>query len=531
MATLIKRPGAKFRIAAFDVSQPDGTTRRLKKSTKLVRALLGGLAALLTAAGYAQAADLSADERQQALAALKAAVPRAEQDPTRPVFHYRPPARWMNDVCGAIFHNGYHHVFYQNNPYHDDQYGWGWGHARSKDLVHWEELPFALVPMKHLGERRCNSGCVTRDGDGRPMIFYTWVPEQEGMKRTQWAAIPLDDDLVNWRRVGDGPVMEAGKNGVPADVPGGWSDPYVFKEKGRTFVTFKACGGLVCEAHDKTLTDWKHIGRLDGIEGECPNVFKLQDQWVILRSTYPLSCVTGELTLDGNNIQFKANGPARVADYGYGMNQPTDRIQRAVVRGLYGTNTYTDDQGRRILFGWISGFKTGRGWNGCMSLPRILTLDGNGRLIQSPAPELKKLRREHTHVTDLAIRNELKVVNAAAGSQLEIIAEFVPGDAACFGLKLRSSPDGSRGVTLSCANATLNVAGTDVPLEPGDAQKTLKLHIFLDRSVMEVFVNGGRSAVTRVEYPDDKDLGIAVFAKEGQATLTSLHVWQMKSAW
>jgi len=109
----------------------------------------------------------------------------------------------MNDICGAIYHNGYHHIFYQSNPFADDNFGWGWGHAPSKDLVHWEELPFALPPMKHRGELRCNSGNVALDGNGRPMIFYTWVPQQRGVKRTQWPAVPLDDELIQWRRAGD----------------------------------------------------------------------------------------------------------------------------------------------------------------------------------------------------------------------------------------------------------------------------------------------------------------------------------------
>lgn len=74
----------------------------------------------------------------------------------------------------------------------------------------------------------------------------------------------------------------------------------------------------------------------------------------------------------------------------------------------------------------------------------------------------------------------------------------------------------------------LNVSGTGVPLEPKGGNKTIKLHVFLDRSVMEVFVAGGRDAVTRVEYPGEEDLGIAVFAENGRAALEFLDVWQMK---
>jgi len=477
---------------------------------------------------YAQTVDPLEKEMQAAQAALKEAIPRAAKDTTRPMYHFRPPARWMNDICGTIYYKGYHHIFHQSNPYLDDEYGWGWGHARSKDLVHWEVLPFALPPMKHRGERRCNSGSVTLDGNGRPMILYTFVPTTRA-KRSQWAAVPLDDELIRWRRVGDGPLMEAGKNGVPQNVSGGWSDPYVFKTDGRTFVTFKACGGLVCEATNKTLTEWKYVGRLAGVVGECPNVFRLQDKWVIIRSTHPISYVTGQLALKGDAIRFDADGPAAAMDFGYGKSVPPGRSRHC--RGLYGTNTYLDPKGRRIMFGWISGFKTGRGWNGCMSLPRILTLDDNGNLIQTPAPELKELRGEHKRVTDVAIQDEFRLIEGAKGRQIEVTAEFSPGDAKAFGLKLRSSNDGERAITLRYADGSLNVSGTEVPLKLEGENKTLKVQVFLDRSVMEVFVNGGRAAVTRVEYPGEEDLGIGVFAEGGKATLKSLDVWQMKSIW
>ena len=76
---------------------------------------------------------------------------------------------------------------------------------------------------------------------------------------------------------------------------------------------------------------------------------------------------------------------------------------------------------------------------------------------------------------------------------------------------------------------TLNVAGTEVPLEAGS--RTLKLHLFLDKSVLEVFIDEGRSAVTRVNYAPAEDLGIVVFAENGGAVLKSLDVWSMNSIW
>ena len=492
-------------------------------------ALLAGLTAAFSACNVSH--DSAWTEKAEA--AISEAIPRAQKDTTRPVYHFRPPAQWMNDICGAIYYSGYYHAFYQYNPFSGDLWGEDytlWAHARSEDLVHWEDLPWALLPMKDRGERRCNSGSVALDGHGKPMIFYTFVPENEKAtrlgKREQWSAKPLDDDLIQWERVGDQPLMAAGMNGVPADVNGGWSDPFVFKSGGRTFVTFKSCDGLVCEAQDEGLTQWMYAGKMDGVSGECPNFFPLGDKWVLIRSTQPLSYVVGDF--DAQMIGFKESAPASVMDYGFGENPPKDR---SWTRGLYGTNAFIDNDGRRILLGWICGFKPNRGWNGCMSLPRVLTLDEELRLIQTPAPELRRLRGKHHAIKSLTVRNSAKRLDGIAGDTLEIVAEFAGADARAFGLKVRQSGDGKDAVTIRYANETLDVAGTEVPLKLTSPSKTLKLHLFLDRSVLELFVNDGVTSVTRVEYPGEQDLDVSVFAEDGSVTLKSFDAWEMTPIW
>ena len=93
----------------------------------------------------------------------------------------------------------------------------------------------------------------------------------------------------------------------------------------------------------------------------------------------------------------------------------------------------------------------------------------------------------------------------------------------------RGSEDGKNAITIRYANNILNVAGTDVPLTLSSGR--LKLHVFIDKSVLEVFINDGVASVTRVEYPGENDLGVSVFAEEGTATLESLNAWNMKSIW
>jgi beta-fructofuranosidase len=162
-----------------------------------------------------------------------------------------------------------------------------------------------------------------------------------------------------------------------------------------------------------------------------------------------------------------------------------------------------------------------------MSLPRILHLNGNRELIQTPAPELRVLRGKHITLRDVTLNSETMVVDGAQGDSLEIRAEFQAGTARAFGLRLRRSGDE---IIIKRSADQLDVAGTEVPLNPSD-DGTFKLHLFLDKSVLEAFIDGGRQAVTRVIAAGEEDLGVEIFAAGGDAKVVSLDVWQMAPIW
>ena len=473
--------------------------------------------------------------RRRAMAAVAAAAPRAAADPARPVYHFLPPAQWMNDVHGAFYHRGWYHVFFQFLPWSDHitavrSRGIGWGHARSRDLVHWEFLPPALLPRPEDGARALASGSSWIRADGVPMLFYTHTPVGfPKRKREPRGALPVDDDLLAWRTVDLG--LAPGNSGVPADIPAIWADIYLFGHGERVFATFKQSDGLVCEALNDDLTEWRAAGHLggtasiaaheQGVAGECPNMFKLHDRYVLIRSTYPISYLLGDF--DPDAVTFTADGAPRTLDYGYGGDQ-----QPALhSRGLYGTTAFVDQHGRTILAGWVSGFANGRGWNGCMSLPRVLSI-ADGRLIQAPLPELGRLRRRHTRVDNLALGGGARLIPEVRGKALEITAELAPRDTASCGLRVRCRNDGSGGLEIRYAPGTLHVAGTRVPLQLA-AGDTLRLHLYLDHSVMELFIQDGASSVTRVNYPPEEDVAAALFADAGPATAVSLDAWQIAS--
>ena len=244
----------------------------------------------------------------RATEAVTAAVPRAEQDPLRPVYHFRPPAQWMNDPNGTIFAGGYFHLFYQFNPYDDCWQHMHWGHARSRDLVHWEHLPIALWPSEEAGEEHCFSGCAAVLGDGTPLLLYTSVDGREESQRPneQWAALG-SADWMTWTKYAGNPVLQLPIPGAPA-FTGQWRDPYLFTCAGRQFLIVGADTEdetmlPIFEAKDGDLLHWHYRGLLYRIPKttlpflECPNFFRVGSHWVLLTSPYqPVHYFVGDFS-------------------------------------------------------------------------------------------------------------------------------------------------------------------------------------------------------------------------------------------
>ena len=467
--------------------------------------------------------------------AVMEAVPRALADPDRPVYHFAAPARWMNDINGPIYYRGHYHIFYQHNPFGDKSFNENitdhiqlaqmhWGHARSKGLVSWEHLPIALAPCIEQREMSCWSGCATLNVEGAPMLFYTAVFENEMPYKIpfeQWAAVG-SEDLLTWERSAANPILSLESHGKP-DFNSDWRDPFIFRAADRTFMIIGACGEAgtpIYEARNNEFTKWEFQGIMWDRSVECPNFVPLDDKWLFISSPFEqVSYNVG--TFDTKSLRFIPETTG-IVDQGH----------------YYGTNTLFDDQGRCILFGWIPGWewdvlRNDCGWNGCMSLPRILSLGANGCLLQSPAPELHKLRKTETHFhrSDMAIDSS-HVLEGVQGDTLEIIIEFLPGDATAYGLNVRRSEDGKNAVRIKCEREKhmLDIAGSSVPLSPADMERPLKLHLFLDKSVIEAYVNDGEAVATRMLYPGREDLGVEIFAGSGSMTVRSIDIWEMMPA-
>ena len=228
-------------------------------------------------------------------ASVAAKAPAVAGDPNRPVYHFRPPCCWMNDPNGTIYHDGWYHVFYQFNPYADVAGGIHWGHTRSRDLVHWEQLSVAVWPSCDLGEEACWSGCAAVTGDGEPVVFYTSRGIDNVRPFEQWAALG-DAEWLTWRKHPRNPILALGEGDVPPFEPD-WRDPFLFHSAGRTFLVLGAATEdeatvALFETEDPALADWRYRGpiyakpRSEMRFCECPNFFALGDKFVLLLSPY-----------------------------------------------------------------------------------------------------------------------------------------------------------------------------------------------------------------------------------------------------
>jgi beta-fructofuranosidase len=492
---------------------------------------------ILASAGtlaFASAAYQLPAAQQESPQALRA---RLAADPQRPRYHFLAPAHWMNDPNGPIYRKGDYHMFYQYNP--NGAY-WGdmhWGHATSRDLIHWKHLPVALAPTPGGPDKDgCFSGSAV-DHHGVPTLFYTGVsPEVQCVATSQ--------DMITWKKYAGNPVIA----GPPAELTvTGFRDPALWQE-GDTWLLvigsgFKGAGGCALLYESKNLTDWSYLhppstGPLDprvhsddpvatAEMWECPDFFRLGGERVLLISTqYKVRYYIGKY--ESRKFQPNLEG---IADYG----------------AYYAAKSMVDAKGRRILWGWIQERRTveaqkAAGWSGAISLPRALSLRSDGALGIEPVAEIEMLRGQAHEFGAQDITPESPPLKGAGGDTLEIVAEFEPGSAEACGLCVRESPYGaertlityrrdSNTLAFDSSRSSLNPDATrgvaEGPLHLA-ANENFQSRLFLDGSVMEVYANG-RACLTGRAYPTRAEsLGLRLFARGGKARLVSMKVWEMR---
>jgi sucrose-6-phosphate hydrolase SacC (GH32 family) len=475
-------------------------------------------AATFTPAGHAAENPAVA----KAMESVTAAASKAAGDRNRPVYHFHPPANWNNDPNGTVWYKGWHHLFYQHNPYGAVWGNMHWGHARSRDLVNWEHLPIALWPSKEKGEDHVYSGAAMAGPDGRPLLFYTSIGKRAP---EQWMAVAADDDLLVWKKHPANPVVTTKNHG--ATEVNEWRDPFLFRERGKTYMV---CGGnlnksggraavQIYEATNVELTQWKHLGPVfeyrdrEVFNIECPNLFRLGAKWVLLISPHkPCEYFIGDLDLSRAKFIPDTHG---VLDAG----------------SAYASNISFDDKGRCILWLWgKTATNPEMGWNSVMVMPRILSIAADGYLRQTPAAEFQVLRSEPRSVPPAPLENKpVSLQDNLSGDCLELEADLAADTATSMGLRVRCAQDGRTGleIAFNARNGTLSAGSVRTSVS---RDNRIRLRVFLDRRVAEVYANDGEAAIFTIVDAEENSLGVEAFASGGTARLESMKAWPLKPA-
>lgn len=492
---------------------------------------------------------------------------RLWNDPHRPRYHLLPPDGFWNDINGTVHWKGRYHVFFLGRlaPDRDtilsgkdsDHARETWLHSSSRDLVHWVHHPPALVPVFDGSmPRGLYSGDMMNDMPVPTIIVH--VPGQGTCLYTA-----EDDDLVRWRPHPGNPVIPAA--GAPPEAvifdPCGWKEGdlhYALVGNKNRRPGFEGDTTSVFRSRD--LASWEYAGPFyksdrkwtDEIEDcACPDFFPLGDRHMLLMHTHR----------PYGQCQYYLG---RYAD---GRFTPEIHGRMTWPGGqMCAPETLLDDRGRRIFWGWVrEAAPATNGWGSVASLPRVLSLAPDGTLRIEPAPELEVLRCEPRarEAIDIPAGGEV-VLDDVRGDDLEMDLIFEPGAAAEFGLKVRRSPDGAEETAISCvparkvlrtvlAKSTLNPAVRYPAMDgriadergvPGSQRFTteqaapfelaagepLRLRVFVDRSIVEVFANG-RQCLTQRIYPTRTDsLGVSLFAAGGPVRVRSVRAWRLSPA-
>jgi beta-fructofuranosidase len=267
---------------------------------------------------------------------------------------------------------------------------------------------------------------------------------------------------------------------------------------------------------------------------EVPELFRLGDKDVLIYSPTKESKFTRYFIGKFQDQQFEPESRGKIDLGGY----------------FYAGTVFHDDQGDPIMVAWI---KEGRdkqavqaaGWSGILSVPRRLSACAGAGICTAPVCQLDQLRSGHKRYTNIRLLALGDHSLNAEGAAIDIVAEFDPGTATRFGVKVRCAPSGEEETAvyfdrrlsrfLMDTRRSSQSNGVDKSLLGGDfdlpAGKPVHLRILVDHSVVEAFAEN-RAAIAGRIYPAlPASVGIRVFAEGGTATLRSIDVWQMISIW
>lgn len=464
----------------------------------------------------------------------------------RPTYHFSPLYGWMNDPNGMVYKDGEYHLFYQHNPYGSKWGNMHWGHAISKDLINWEHRPDAITPDA-LGTIFSGSAVVDTDntagfGAGAIVAIYT----QNSDRQVQSIAYSTDNGR-SFTKYENNPVLTSDARD--------FRDPKVFWHKEtQRWIMLLAVGQEMQIFSSSNLKDWafeSSFGEGQGAHGgvwECPDLFELpvdgtnEKKWVLLCNLNPGGPFGGSATQyfvgTFNGKEFVNESPSQTKWMDWGKDH-------------YATVTWSDaPNNRRIAIAWMSNWQYANDvptsqYRSPNSVPRdlsLFTVDGETYLQSAPSPELLKLRdiskkrsfkvngtrtikdmiagNEGAYEIELTIENQYADVIGFRlyndkGEEVDMQYDMKEKK---FSMDRRKSGDVGFNENFPMLTWTAIESGKD----------ELKLRLFVDKSSVEAFGDGGRFVMTNQVFPSEPYTHIDFYSKGGAYKVDSFVIYKLK---
>lgn len=488
-------------------------------------------------------------------------IARAESDRHRPRFHFTSPAGWLNDANGVSQRDGVFHLFYQYNPDEARHHRIHWGHATSTDLVTWQDEPIALEPGGP--DAPDSDGCwsgVLVDDDGVPTIVYS---ARRGERESAALAVG-SADLRVWTKDPANPVVA----GPPEHLDTvAFRDHSVWREDGRWRQLIgsglRGQGGTALLYESDDLRSWRYVGPLlvgdaadpapgatdwTGTMWECVDLFEVPQGSASLAPERAHALVFSAWD-DG-----VTHHPLYLLGRYAGDSFTPDLLRRLDYGGryFYAPQSTTDDQGRRVMFGWLQEGRSDdaaaeAGWSGVMSLPRQVSAGHDGELVSGPVPEVEALRRDHLQVTPGPGTTTVLDTTRVDGRQCDLVltATLDPGgtlevavlvceesgEQTVIRLDRPEDPEADLVLLLDRSAASLDpevdATPRSGPVPHDDGAVTLR--VLVDRSALEVFANG--RALTARSYPVHPGADGVVVTTSPAVRATAVDAWSMADIW
>ena len=491
----------------------------------------------------------------------------------RPQFHFSPEQMWMNDPNGMVYYDGEFHLFYQ---YYPDSNVWGpmhWGHAISRDLVHWEHLAIALYPDS-LGyifsgsaviDHANTSGFGTADNPPMIAIFTHHEPvgaADENAMDFQYQSIAYSTDRGRtWTKYEGNPVVAN---------PGirDFRDPKVIWDVGseQWVMVFAAYDHLKIYG-SSDLKNWEHLsdfGKTWGTHGgvwECPDLFPMKvdgsdtERWILLQSINPGGPHGGSATqyfvgdFDGKEFQLDKTFSDDVRN--------ENAVWLEYGKDNYAGVTWSDvpeTDGRRIFLGWMSNWQYAQivptyVWRSAMTIPRELVLKETEvglRVASIPVAELSSLRSESFDLQPGEVQGTIDILAGLSQKEglYEIEIEFEnnsaedivlvlsnnSGDEVKFGYETEGNYFFVDRSNSGKVDFSPDFPGTHTAPRILSSDR-LSLHCFIDVSSIEVFGDDGLSILTEIFFPNEVLTDLSLQSTGEGLKIASGQVHALKQIW